>query len=132
MMDNEIKIEFGEGQKLSAVSNNYCIDVDMPTSEGGQGSAPEPMDLFLASLVTCAAHYARKFCESRSLPMNGLGLKVRYKYNQQGTQIARFTYELTIPEGFPEKYKAALLRALDLCPIKKLLLSPPSFQLEII
>lgn len=35
-MTNEIKIEFGEGQKLSAITDDYCIDVDMPTSEGGQ------------------------------------------------------------------------------------------------
>ena len=131
-MTNEIKIKFGEGQKLSAVSDDYCIDVDMPSSEGGKSSAPEPTHLFLASLATCAAHYARKFCESKSLPMEGLGLKVRYGYNKQGTQISKFTYELTIPEGFPEKYKAALLRALDLCPIKKLLLSPPAFQMEIV
>ncbi|WP_320176026.1 OsmC family protein [Maridesulfovibrio sp.] len=132
MMNNEIKIEFGSGKKLSAVSDDYCIDVDMPVNEGGEGSAPEPTHLFLASLATCAAHYARKFCEARSLPMEGLGLKVRYQYNEEGDQIAKFTYELSIPEGFPEKYKAALLRALDLCPIKKLLMSPPSFQLEIV
>jgi len=132
MMTNEIKIEFGPGKKLSAVGDDYCIDVDMPVSEGGDGSAPEPTQLFLASLATCAAHYARIFCESKSLPMDGLGLNIRYKFNDDGNQITKFTYELTIPEGFPEKYKAALLRALDLCPIKKLLLSPPAFQLEIV
>lgn len=131
-MLNEIKVEFGPGKKLSAVNDDYCIDVDMPVSEGGGNSAPEPLHLFLASLATCAAHYARKFCDSKSLSMEGLGLKVRYKFNDDRNQITKFTYELTIPEGFPEKDKAALLRALDLCPIKKLLLNPPAFQLEIV
>ena len=131
-MINEIKIEFGEGKKLSAVNDDFRIDADMPVNEGGEGSAPDPMQLFLASLGTCAAHYTRKFCETRSLSLEGLELKLRYQYNDEGTQISKFTYELTIPENFPEKYKAALLRALDLCPIKKLLLNPPSYQLEIV
>lgn len=131
-MTNEIKIEFGAGKKLSAVSDNYCIDVDMPVSEGGEGFAPEPTHLFLTSLGTCAAHYARMFCETKSLPIKGLGVKIRYKFNEETKLIYKVTYELSIPDGFPEKYKAALLRALDLCPIKKLLMSPPAFQLEIV
>ncbi|WP_321403208.1 OsmC family protein [Maridesulfovibrio sp.] len=131
-MTNEIKIEFGPGQKLSAVSDEYCIDVDMPANPGGESSAPEPTHLFLASLATCGAHYARKFCETRSLPTEGLGLKLKYKCNEEDNKITKFTFELTIPDDFPEKYKAALLRALDLCPIKKLLMNPPSFQLEIV
>ncbi len=131
-MSNEINVDFGEGKKLTARTASFSIDSDQPVQEGGGGTAPTPQDLFLSSLAMCAGHYARIFCESKTISMNGMGLKIKYEMSEDGRQIKRFLYELTLPEGFPEKYKAAILRAVDLCPIKKQLMNPPAFELEII
>ncbi|WP_320169295.1 OsmC family protein [Maridesulfovibrio sp.] len=131
-MSKEMIIEFGPGKTVSAASDGFTIVTDLPDSLGGDGSAPTPMNLFMASLATCAAHFARNFCESRSISMDGMGMKVEYTADPETKQLTKFNYQLTLPEGFPEKYKAALLRAVDMCPIKKQLLTPPSFNLEIV
>ncbi len=131
-MTKEMIIEFGEGKKVSAITGNHTIATDMPVSLGGADSAPTPLDLFLASLATCAAHYARHFCESRSISMDGMEMRVEYIIDPESKQVSKFNYQLTLPEGFPEKYKAALLRAIDMCTIKKQLLNPPAFNLEIV
>ncbi len=36
---------------------------DQGVEHGGGGAAPEPFDLFLASLGTCAGLYALRFCQ---------------------------------------------------------------------
>lgn len=132
LMINEINVDFGEGKKLTATSDSFSINTDQTVTDGGSGSAPTSLDLFLASLATCAADYARTFCEARSISMNGMGLKVEYEFKNEAGQISNFRYQLTLPEGFPERYKAALLRAIDLCTVKKHLMNPPSFELEIV
>lgn len=131
-MTKEMTIEFGKGKKVSAVSGAHTIATDMPVSVGGEDSAPTPLDLFLASLATCAGHYARNFCETRSINMDGMAMRVEYTIDPESKQVSQFNYQLTLPEGFPEKYKAALLRAIDMCTIKKQLLNPPAFNLEIV
>ncbi|OEU64820.1 MAG: osmotically inducible protein OsmC [Desulfovibrio sp. S3730MH75] len=127
----KIEIEFGGGKKLKATGEDFVINTDQPIADD-EGSAPNPLDLFISSLATCAAHYARKFCEARELPINGLALTVEYDQHPETAMISKVQYQLTLPEGFPEKYKAALLRTIDLCTVKKHLLNPPSFELELV
>lgn len=131
-MIKEMNIEFGQGKEVTAVTETFTINTDLSESDGGEGSAPSPLHLFSASLATCAAHYARNFCESRSISMDGLAMRVEYRLDPESRQISKFNYQLTLPEGFPEKYKAALLRAVDMCTIKKQLLNPPAFNLELV
>ena len=38
---------------------------------------------------------------------------------------------LDLPEGFPEKYRAAIERAVDHCAVKKHILEPPRFELVV-
>ncbi|WP_031480224.1 OsmC family protein [Maridesulfovibrio frigidus] len=128
----KIEIEFGSGKKLKATGEDFVINTDQPVAGGGEGSAPNPLDLFISSLATCAAHYARKFCDSRDLSIDGLSLTVEYDQHPETAMISKVQYQLSLPEGFPEKYKAALLRTIDLCTVKKHLLNSPSFELEIV
>ena len=38
--------------------------------------------------------------------------------------------DLKLPEGFPEKYRAAILRAADQCAVKKAILDPPRLDVR--
>ena len=69
---------------------------------GGNGSAPPPFDLFLASLATCAGIYVLGFCEKRSIPHDGIRLEQRWERGSGG-KIA------TIPLA------PRTARAVDLC-----------------
>ena len=41
--------------------------------------------------------------------------------------ITRVDLELTLPDGFPEKYESAIINAMNLCSVKKHLHQPPEF-----
>ena len=71
-MSNEMTVSFPGGKKVYAGYNGFEIATDQNLESGGQGSAPEPYDLFLASLATCAGIYILSFCQRRALPVEGI------------------------------------------------------------
>ena len=63
----QMDIRFPGGKKVDAVYKGFTVKTDQPRGEGGDGSAPEPFDLFLASIGTCAGIYALSFCQARGV-----------------------------------------------------------------
>lgn len=121
----DILVSFPEGKRVVAQVGAFNIVTDQPVEVGGAGSAPAPFDLFLASLATCAGIYALGFCQARGIPTEGLRLVQHVEYDE-ATGIPRaFHLELTPPAGFPEKYRASLLRAVELCKVKKTMAALP-------
>jgi ribosomal protein S12 methylthiotransferase accessory factor len=43
--------------------------------------------------------------------------------------IERIDLEIRLPSSFPEKYRSALIRAAELCKVKKHLEKPPKFEI---
>ena len=43
-------------------------------------------------------------------------------------RVARIRIAITLPPSFPEKYREAILRAVDQCTVKRHLAEPPTFQ----
>jgi ribosomal protein S12 methylthiotransferase accessory factor len=37
--------------------------------------------------------------------------------------------DLKLPEGFPEKYRSAIVRSMDLCAVKMHMQQPPEFEI---
>ena len=104
------------------------IHTDQPVKDGGEGTAPTPFELFLASLATCAGVYAQRFCEARKIATEGLGIRVGCEFAPKGFQVTRMTFVVTPPQGFPAEYRDALVRAVELCAVKKHIMTPPAFE----
>lgn len=124
-----IDVEFGENMLITAHFDGITVPTDQPVKEGGNGTAPSPFQLFLASLATCAGVYARRFCETRKLSTEGLALSVRCEFAEKEFRVENMIYELTLPEGFPDKYVSAINRAIDLCAVKKHVCNAPAFDI---
>ncbi|MEZ4999181.1 MAG: hypothetical protein R2744_03325 [Bacteroidales bacterium] len=60
----ELEIFFDGGLKVNARDGNFVIKTDQAKDSGGEGSAPEPFTLFLASIGTCAGYTLRVFVTS--------------------------------------------------------------------
>jgi ribosomal protein S12 methylthiotransferase accessory factor len=48
--------------------------------------------------------------------------------NKKSYMVEKIRMTLTSPPEFPEKYTAAIIRAMDLCYVKKHLHEPPEFE----
>ena len=124
----DIRVSFPGGKRVDADLGGFVVATDQPVSGGGEGAAPAPFDLFLASLATCAGIYALGFCQARGLPTKGLSLVQRHEFDPETHLPSRIVLELTLPDGFPEKYRAAIQRAVENCKVKKTIAASHAFD----
>lgn len=130
-MAQTLEVLFPGGKQIDVKVGDHLIQTDQSVKRGGEGAAPEPFSLFLASMAACAGIYALNFCETRKLSTAGLALAMDWARDPEPPKQAVATLRLTLPEGFPEQYRDSILRAMDLCAVKKNIVSPPRFDLRI-
>jgi ribosomal protein S12 methylthiotransferase accessory factor len=123
-------VSFPGGKRVDADYNGFRIETDQSPKGGGEGSAPQPFDLFLASIATCAGIYVMGYCDARGISTEKLGLEMHIERDNEQHRIGRLVLEITLPEDFPEKHREAVIRAADLCPVKKHILDPPAFEIR--
>jgi len=121
----EFVIDFPGGARVDAHLGPYTVKTDQPPAGGGEGSAPTPFSLFLASLGACAGIYVLGFCRQRGLPTDGIRIIQRMEPDPATRLIGKVSLEIQTPPTFPEKYKDALIRSAEQCAVKKHLEHPP-------
>ncbi len=124
----EMLITLGSGKKVIADFNGNTIITDQPVRAGGDGSAPSPFDLFLASIGTCAGIFVKSFCDQRNIPTEGISLTQKMDFDQNTHLISSISIEIILPPEFPEKYKDAIVNAAELCTVKRHLHNPPQMS----
>ena len=129
-MERKIAVSFPGGLRVDAAIDGRIIPTDQSIKEGGAGAAPEPFLLFLASIATCAGIYALRFCETRRIPTDGMALNMACEYDEEAKRYRRMTLDLKLPKGFPKKYEGAIVKAMDLCAVKRQVMNPPEFELS--
>lgn len=127
----KFEVSFPGGMKVNAQYRGHTIATDQPVAAGGTDTAVAPFDLFLASIATCAGFYAMRFCEQRSIATTGLNLTLEPVRDEQTHRLTTVRLELTLPDGFPEKYRDAIVRAVDQCAVKRALADPPQFDVTV-
>lgn len=94
------------------------------------GSSPTPFELFLASIGTCVGFYVSQFCASRGIPLAGIRIRQTALRDPESHRVDPIDIEIELPEGFPERYRAAVLRAADGCLVKQHILAPPEIRVH--
>ena len=128
-MADEITVSFPGGKRVDASFDGFKVETDQSEKNGGQALAPEPFELFLASLATCAGIYVLGFCQKRDIPTDGVRLVQQLERDAEG-KILTITIRIEVPPAFPEKYHEALVRVAAKCAVKKTIESPPQFVIE--
>jgi len=126
----EMEVVFPGGKRVDAIFNGKRIATDQELDQGGEGKEPTPYEFFLAALGTCAGIFVLKFCEARNIPTQGLKVIQRVDRDEKTKHLNLVETEVILPKDFPEKYEKAVLRAAELCAVKKAILEPPEFKLK--
>lgn len=125
----DMEIYFPGNKKVYADYKGFTIATDQPERAGGDGTAPAPFDLFLASIGTCAGIYVLGFMQQRGLDPAGTSLSMSLEHDPEAHLVSKVKMEIKLPADFPEKYKEAVIRAADLCAVKRHLHQPPTFEI---
>ncbi len=129
-MDKIIEVNFPGGKKVDGKIENMIIKTDPSVKGGGEGSAPEPFQFFLMSIATCTGIYALDFCQTREIETKDMTLTMSCELDSSGRIYKKLSIDLKVPAGFPEKYKKAIVRTMDLCSVKKHIIDPPEFEIK--
>jgi ribosomal protein S12 methylthiotransferase accessory factor len=121
----EMTIDFPGNKRVTSTYKGFTVATDQPKEEGGDNSAPEPFDLFLSSIGTCAGVYIVYFCESREIPTDGIRLTLDFDRDEKTHLMKQISMQIHLPAEFPEKYKKAVVRAAQMCTVKQTLANPP-------
>lgn len=131
MSPKEMKVVFGDKYRIDVDTKGFTVKTDQPVRDGGDGTAPSPFDLFLASLAACAGYYALAFCKERKIPTEGLAVTMTTERGEVSKMIDKIAFHVDLPPGFPEKYRFAIVKAIDHCTVKTHILRAPQFEVVV-
>ncbi len=113
----ELMVSFPGKKKVDVAAGSFVIHTDQSIAHGGDATAPEPFDVFLASIGACAGVYVLAFCNSRGIPTEQIRIEEKAQF-ERGT-LSGVTLDVVVPATFPAKYLQALQVAASSCPVKR-------------
>src|SRR6516225_5695120 len=114
--------------KFEAVARGHRVVSDQPAADGGVDAGMTPPEFLLISLGTCAGFYAAQYLKTRSLPTEGLRIKVTAEKATQRARLGGFQIEVTAPELDPQ-HRTGILRAVKSCVVHNTLLNAPAIDI---
>jgi len=124
-----VVVRFPGAKRVVASVGEFEIRTDQPRARGGEGLAPDPYSLFLASLATCSGAYVLAFCQARKIATYHLRLTQAASYDAEG-KLESVRIRIMLPKDFPAKYESAITAAAAGCKVKKVLAAPPLVTVE--
>ena len=129
-MTETIEVLFTGGKRVEAKIGNRMVKTDQPPQNGGGGTAPEPFQLFLVSIATCAGIYVLEFCQTRKISTHGMALTMECEFDKRKKVYQKLCINLKLPSGFPKEYERSIVRVMDLSSVKKHIDRPPEFEIN--
>jgi uncharacterized OsmC-like protein len=120
-----IRVEHKENDLFAISVRNHILNTDQPTEAGGSDLAPTPTELFVVSLASCVAYYARRFLARHSLPSDGLSVVTTYSMAERPTRVSEIQVSIHLPAEIPEDAHARLLAVASHCTVHNTLANPP-------
>ncbi|MBW2653350.1 MAG: OsmC family protein [Deltaproteobacteria bacterium] len=111
-------VTFPGNKKIDVAFNNFKINTDQSKENGGDETAPEPFDIFIASLGACAGIYAKSFCDVRKLSTDGMHIFSEVFFKEGQKLMDQVNITLHVNQGFPEKYIKPIIKAMNGCSVK--------------
>ena len=124
-------INFPEGKKVNVFLDKFIIKTDQKIENGGENENPEPFSLFIASIGACTGFYVLSFCQKRNISTEDITLLLNTKKNRQNNLLEEINIDIKTNELFPDKYIKPLIKAANLCSIKRQLEDPPKINISL-
>ena len=124
-MTSAVTVTHEAEDRFGIAIRDHVIHVDQPVADGGEDTAPTPTELFVASLASCVAFYARRYLLQHGLPEEGLSVSAEADMGSKPTRVAGMRVTVTVPDGVPEEKRQALLAVASHCTVHNTLIQTP-------
>jgi putative redox protein len=126
-----MRVEHRGGDKFDINVRGHIVRVDQPVKDRGEDTAPTPTELFIASLASCVAFYARRYLARHNLPTDGLAVEATFEMGTKPARVAGIDMHLIVPEGVPDDRLGALLAVATHCTVHNTLASEPEVSISL-
>ena len=123
---------FPHSGKVQARSKGLLVEIGLPPDRGGDPDAPGPFDLLLCSLALCTGYHILSFLKERGMSIADAGVCVEAESSKDSHLLEAINIEIRVPADFPEKWRDAIVRAANQCPIKAQLGQQPEFRMSVV
>jgi uncharacterized OsmC-like protein len=127
-----VRVDHLAGDRFEIGVRGHRVTVDQPVDLGGEDTAPTPTELFIASLASCVAFYARRYLVRHHLPTEGLAVEAAYEMGSRPSRVSEVTLELQLPDGVPESRREALLAVASHCTVHNTLATEPDVAIRLV
>ena len=121
----DMQIRFPGNRRVDAEFGGFTVRTDQSKESGGDGSAPSPFSLFLASLGTCSGYYVLAFCAKRGIPTDDITLALSADRDPESHMVKEIKMQIELPASFPAQYVDACVKSAAQCAVKKHLADAP-------
>jgi putative redox protein len=126
-----ITVHHVSGDQFAIHTRIHTMTVDQPVADGGDDAAPTPTELFVASLASCVAFYARRYLARHDLPEQGLTVTASYELGQRPARVTDVRISIGLPHGVPTDRREALLAVASHCTVHNTLVDPPQVSIAL-
>lgn len=130
-MSGTLQVTHKEGDLFEIAVRDHLLHVDQPVDAGGSDAAPTPVELFVASLASCVAHYVRRFLVRHSLPTEGMTVDAEFTMADRPARVDEINVSIGLPEGVPAERRPALLAVASHCTVHNTLEDPPEVSIDV-
>lgn len=130
-MSGSVSVSHLGGDRFAVNIRGHTLLVDQPVEAGGADSAPTPTELFIASLASCVAFYARRYLARHDVPSDGFRVTSTYTAGGKPNRVTDIAIRVTAPPGLPAKRHAAFLAVSSHCTVHNTLQRPPKITIAL-
>jgi uncharacterized OsmC-like protein len=95
---------------------NHTLKIDVPAEMGGKDRALTPPQLFAASIASCTAAFAAKYCKTAGIDSKDIKVTLEFDKVEDPTRLTNLKMKISLP-NIPENRKKALIKAAGFCPV---------------
>ena len=127
-----VRVEHDGGDRFTITARDHRIVTDQPVEVGGEDTAATPTELFVASLASCIAFYARRYLARHDLDATGLAVEASYALGVRPARVTDIEVTMTLPPDFPASRREALLAVAGRCTVHNSIMTPPTITLGVV
>jgi uncharacterized OsmC-like protein len=124
-------ISWAGGVALAVEARSHRLTVDQPVEDGGEDLGITPVEMFIASLGTCIAYYAVRFCQRHNISTDGLAVRTEWSYREQPHRIGAIGVRVDLKGEWDAGLKERLQKVVEGCTVHKSITHPPEIAIRI-
>ncbi|MDC3388007.1 OsmC family protein [Flavobacteriaceae bacterium] len=111
-----------DGFSALSYSRNHKVFIDRPINEGGNDTAPTPIEYLLVAISSCVSMTLRVFSNKKKWNLGEITVNVSQKNKLTSVGlVTTLIEEISFSKNVSEKQKEELLIAASKCPVLQLL-----------